>query len=185
VELRRGHLQPDGVREDAGGLVGGQGRLLRLDHHYELAVRWTGDRGQGTAAYDAYDRDYEASAPGKPLLYASADPHFRGGADRYNPEELLVAALSGCHLLSYLHLCADAGVTVVGYEDRPGGLMTIGPGGVGRFVEVTLRPLVTILEPEATEAALALHPEAHHRCYIASSVNFPVRCEAEVAVSTR
>jgi len=96
-----------------------------------------------------------------------------------------VAALSGCHLLSYLYLCAESGVTVVGYEDRPEGLMTIGSGGLGRFREVTLRPLVTVLDPEFTEAAMALHPEAHHQCYIANSVNFPVRCDAEVAVSSR
>lgn len=145
------------------------------DHHYALELRWTGNLGTGTSAYTAYARDHEVSAPGKPDVAGSADATFRGNAARWNPEELLVAALSQCHLLAYLHECARAGVVVTAYTDAPEGTMRTDPGGGGHFTEVVLHPRVTVAEPGMAERAQALHDAAHHHCFIASSVNFPVR----------
>ena len=82
-----------------------------------LRLRWTGDRGVGTASYTAYARDHEITAPGKPAIAGSSDPRFRGDATRWNPEELLLGAISACHQLWYLHLCAEAGVVVTAYVD--------------------------------------------------------------------
>lgn len=151
-------------------------------HRYEVTVVWTGNRGEGTINYRAYARDHELRAEGKPTIAGSSDPAFRGDPSRWNPEELLIAALSQCHLLSYLHLCAVSDVVVTAYEDRPEGVMAEAKAGGGRFTEVTLRPLVTVAHQSMTEAALSLHTRAHALCFIASSVDFPVRHEPEVRV---
>lgn len=148
-------------------------------HNFELALTWTGNQGTGTSAYRAYSRAHEVTAPGRPPLLGSSDPAFRGETDRWNPELLLVAALSGCHLMSYLHVCVENGIVVTSYTDTPTGLLTQTPGGGGRFTEVLLRPRVTLLDADAAQIDLAtrLHRDASARCFIASSVNFPVRHE--------
>lgn len=146
-------------------------------HAYEVSVRWTGNRGEGTATYAGYDRAHEIRAEGKPVLAGSSDPAFRGDATRYNPEELLVASLAACHMLWYLHLCADAGIVVSEYEDAAVGRMEFRGDGGGRFVEVVLRPSVTIRPEDDGATARTLHDRAHALCFIANSVNFPVRCE--------
>lgn len=149
-------------------------------HNFEIRVAWTGNKGQGTTGYTAYDRAHEISAEGKPVIAGSSDPKFRGDKSRYNPEELLVASLSTCHMLWYLHLCADAGVIVTRYIDQAVGVMVLSADGGGHFTEVTLRPAVAVM-PDA-DAALAheLHARAHHLCFIANSVNFPVRIEPSI-----
>ena len=146
-------------------------------HHYETAVRWTGNKGTGTSAYRAYSRDHEIVSNGKPTIPASSDPAFNGDASRYNPEELLVASLSACHMLWYLHLCAVNKVVVLDYEDRAGGIMEETDDGGGRFLEVTLRPSITVTPESDLETAKRLHHDAHEKCFIANSVNFPVGCE--------
>src|SRR5580704_19047056 len=148
------------------------------EHTYSVSLVWTGNTGKGTVDYRSYARDHEIYAPGKPPIYGSADPKFRGDAARYNPEELLVSALSTCHMLWYLHLCADAGIVVVSYEDRAEGIMEEPSDGAGRFVRVTLRPHVRIVG--SVEQAEALHQRAHELCFIANSVNFPVGHEAAI-----
>jgi organic hydroperoxide reductase OsmC/OhrA len=148
-------------------------------HTYETVVTWTGDRGSGTSGYRDYDRAHEVTADGPNVILGSSDPAFRGDRARWNPEQLLVAALSQCHMLQYLHLCADAGVVVTGYVDHAHGIMAeIGQGG--HFTEVVLRPEVRVASPAMAEAAMALHAAAHRACFIASSVNFPVRHQPQV-----
>jgi organic hydroperoxide reductase OsmC/OhrA len=151
------------------------------EHRYTVAVEWTGNTGAGTAGYRAYERSHEISAPGapKPAIPGSSDPAFRGDRSRWNPEELLVASLSACHKLWYLHLCADAGVVVTDYVDRAEGWMVEEDGG-GRFRRVVLRPVVTLASGSDAERAQALHHEAHRLCYIANSVSFPVEHEPEI-----
>ena len=144
-------------------------------HHYALSVTWTGNLGKGTADYRAYTRNHLITGMGKPDLLGSSDPHFRGDATRYNPEELLVAALSSCHMLAYLHLCAINGVVVTNYQDHPTGTMTENPDGSGQLTEVTLRPEVTVTDAAMNGKCLALHDDAEKLCFIARSVNFPVR----------
>jgi organic hydroperoxide reductase OsmC/OhrA len=151
-------------------------------HRYEVAVTWTGDQGQGTSDYRSYRRAHEVAAPGKATIAGSSDPAFRGDPGRWNPEELLVASLAQCHMLWYLHLAAAARVVVTGYTDRPVGTMTETTDGGGRFTEVVLRPRVVVGAPEAVDRAVALHERAHQLCFVANSVNFPVRHEPVVEV---
>ncbi len=151
-------------------------------HTYAITTTWTGNRGEGTSDYRAYGRDHDLDTDGRPTLAASSDPAFRGDADRWNPELLLVAALSQCHLLAYLHCCAVGGVVVTGYVDEASGTMAEAPGGGGRFEEVVLRPEVTVADAAMADDALALHHEAAAQCFIAASVSFPVRHEPRVLV---
>jgi organic hydroperoxide reductase OsmC/OhrA len=146
-------------------------------HPYRATVRWTGNRGTGTSDYRAYGRDHLLLFDGKPPLEGSSDPHFRGDAGRYNPEELLVASLAACHMLWYLHLCAVNGIVVEQYLDEAEGTLELAPDGGGRFVGVTLHPSVQIGRG-ALDRAAELHEEAHRKCFVANSMNFPVRHEA-------
>lgn len=145
------------------------------EHTYELALRWTGNLGSGTSGYRDYSRDVLAAATSgtKPELLLSADKPFRGDPARWNPEELLVAALSECHLLSFLHVAVVHAVTVTAYDDRPVGTMSQ-EGIGGRFTRVLLRPTVTVTDPAHVELVPRLHHEAGQACFIASSVSFPV-----------
>jgi organic hydroperoxide reductase OsmC/OhrA len=151
-------------------------------HTYTCLLTWTGNRGAGTASYAAYVRDHVLSGTGKPDLPGSSDPAFRGDASRYNPEELLVASLAGCHMLWYLHLCADAGVTVLAYRDEPRGTMVEDAQKGGYFTKVVLRPQVTIAKGSDAAEARGLDASAHQKCFIANSVNFPVDCKPEIGV---
>src|SRR5262245_6076123 len=150
-------------------------------HEYSARLVWTGASAGPTSSYQAYSREYEFQAPNKPAVRGSADPHFRGDATLYNPEELLVISLSTCHLLSYLAECARAGVHVVRYEDEAHGTMTVKDGKL-RFTDVLLRPRVTIAQGSDFGKARELHERAHADCYVANSVNFPVRHEATVVI---
>jgi organic hydroperoxide reductase OsmC/OhrA len=152
-------------------------------HSYSMHVTWTGNRGQGTVGYTAYDRAHEIAGPGKLVIPGSSDPAFRGDPSRYNPEDLLVAALSACHMLSYLHQCANAKIVVSEYVDDAVGVMTETAEGGGRFTEVMLRPTVTIEPGGDVALATRLHERAHHLCFIASSVNFEVRCDPRVQIA--
>jgi organic hydroperoxide reductase OsmC/OhrA len=154
-------------------------------HHYEALITWTPDGDAGTTGYRDYVRDHDIAGvgtSGKPTIPGTADPAFRGEADRWNPEELLVVSLSQCHMLWYLALCAQAGVVVTGYRDRPTGIMAETPTGSGSFTEVTLRPEVTVSAPAHLYAAAALHRRAHAMCFIANSVKFPVHHEPTITV---
>lgn len=146
-------------------------------HSYPIRMCWTGNTGQGTRDYHAYERTHEYSVDGKPPIPGSADPAFRGDATRYNPEELLVMSISSCHMLWYLHLCAESKVVVVDYVDDAVGSMIEKADTGGHFVEVVLKPAVTLAAGSDAALAASLHERAHHLCFVANSVNFPVRCE--------
>lgn len=151
------------------------------EHHYALDLVWEGNRGTGTSGYRDYGRDVLLRAAGKPDLAGSADPTFRGDASRWNPEELLLAALAQCHLLSYLHSAVNHGIVVVAYDDSPVGTMSqVGQGG--RFTSVTLHPHVVITDAALADLAREIHHEASANCFIAASVNFPVLHEAVIEV---
>ena len=149
-------------------------------HHHHVRMIWTGSGGVGTTSYRSYGRDYALMADGKATLKGSADPQYRGDAALWNPEELLLASLSACHQLWYLHLCASAGVVVRAYEDRAESTMVVHPDGSGEFISVLLRPAVTIAVGSDRERALALHADAANMCFIARSVKFPVAHEPTI-----
>lgn len=150
-----------------------------MAHDYSARVVWTGNRGEGTAHYRAYDRTWDIAVPGKPVVHCSNDPLLGGDPGKMNPEDLLLSALSACHMLWYLHYASDAGLRVLAYEDSPLGRGEVGPGGAGRFVKATLRPRVTLPEGSDLEAAEAIHHRIHAVCFIARSVSFPVDYEPE------
>jgi len=154
---------------------------MNLEHHYAVGIEWVGNRGTGTSGYKAYGRQTVLSASGKTSIEGSADRVFHGDADRWNPEELLLAALSECHLLSYLHVAASSGIVVTGYADAATGTMVQTDDGGGHFTTVTLRPEVTISAGDR-ELALELHLEASRKCFIAASMNFPVLHEPTITV---
>jgi organic hydroperoxide reductase OsmC/OhrA len=151
--------------------------MAMSEHRYVTRTTWTGQRGRGTETYRSYARDHETSAGGRPPLRASSDPSFRGDPSRWNPELLLVAALSQCHMLWFLHLAAVSDVVVVGYTDEAEGIMEETADGGGRFLSVVLRPAVTVRRASMIDRAAALHEPASERCFIANSVNFPVSHE--------
>jgi organic hydroperoxide reductase OsmC/OhrA len=149
-------------------------------HTYEVRVDWTGNDGEGTKTYKRYRRDHTIDCAGKPQIQGSSDPAYRGDRSRYNPEELLVASLSSCHMLWYLHLCSVNRVTVFDYRDSASGVLEEGNDGSGEFVRVTLKPTVKVSPGDNRTRALALHNEAHRLCFIARSVRFPVEIVPEI-----
>jgi organic hydroperoxide reductase OsmC/OhrA len=152
------------------------------EHSYATTVEWTGNKGSGTSGYRTYERAHTIVAEGKPVIPGSSDPSFRGDPARYNPEDLLVGSLSACHMLWYLHLCSVGGIVVTGYLDRAEGVMIEDASGGGRFASVVLRPEVTLAPGTDEAAALATHHEAHKKCFVANSVNFPVAVEPVIRV---
>jgi organic hydroperoxide reductase OsmC/OhrA len=151
-------------------------------HHYKTTTTWTGNLGTGTSQYKAYSRNHEITAAKKSAaIQGSSDPLFRGDPGRYNPEDLLVGALSACHMLWVLHLCADAGIVVTDYSDEAAGEMVEHPDGSGEFTLVTLHPRMTITDESRIDDAVAVHDKAHEVCCLARSVNFPIKHEPTVA----
>lgn len=153
---------------------------MRKAHQYQTALIWTGNTGKGTKSYRDYERSHTISIAGKADILASSDPSFRGDKSRYNPEELLVASLSSCHMLWYLHLCSDAGIIVTSYEDTATGTMEENQDGSGQFTQVVLRPVVVITDSTKAGLARDLHHQAHQMCFISRSCNFPVKHEPVV-----
>lgn len=151
------------------------------EHRYALTATWDGNLGTGTSGYRDYSRDVTIAVEGKPSLLASADKPFRGDAGRWNPEDMLLGALSECHLLSYLHACVTAGVVVVSYTDSATGVMTEDGRSGGAFTDVLLRPEVVVAQSSMIDAAERAHDDAHRMCFIANSMNFPVRHQARVS----
>ena len=152
-------------------------------HHFELTVTWTGNQGTGTSTYRAYSRNYEVMGDGKSAgIAGSSAPAFRGDKSRYNPEDLLIASLSACHMLWVLHLCAEAKITVVEYVDSASGTMALNADGSGQFSEVVLRPRITVIETGREDDIRAINVKSHSLCFIARSVNFPVRHDPTIVV---
>ena len=149
---------------------------------YTCRIRWTGNRGQGNRSYRGYDRTWSVLTEGKPEILCSNDPLLGGDPTLHNPEDLLLAAVSSCHMLWYLHLAFDAGIEVHGYQDDPVAEAENNPDGSGRFLSATLRPTITLAKGHDPAAADAVHAQIHSRCFIAQSVNFPVRYEARYEV---
>ncbi len=147
---------------------------MEKEHHYEATVTWTGLESGAPVDYKSYSRNHTVEIPGKKPFPMSADPAFLGDRSVLNPEDCLLVALASCHMLSYLAFAAIKGLKVVSYKDYPSGTM-IQEGHGGRFSEVVLRPEVTISAGSDKDLALELHEMANKSCFIASSVNFPVK----------
>ncbi|MEO6820914.1 MAG: OsmC family protein [Ginsengibacter sp.] len=156
---------------------------MNAKHIYTLSVKWTGNNGTGTSGYKEFDRSHSIIINNKTDILGSSDTSFRGDKTKHNPEELLVASLSSCHMLWYLHLCAEAKVIVIDYVDNATGIITETLNGDGHFTEVTLNPVVTVTEIQMIKMALELHKKANELCFIANSVNFPVRHNATIKIA--
>ncbi len=144
-------------------------------HHYQAKIEWTGNLGSGTSGYRDYERSHRVMVNGKPVIEASSDPAFRGDQDKYNPEELFVVSVSSCHMLWVLHLCTTEGIIVEKYIDEPEGIMVEEENGSGRFKEVTLNICITVSEERMGTKLDSIHHRANTMCFIANSVNFPVK----------
>jgi len=148
-------------------------------HEYISQVTWTGNTGTGTSSYRAYERSWDITTSGKPVIHCSNDPLLGGDPLLPNPEDLLLNAVSACHMLWYLHLASTAGIVVLAYEDKPSGLGEVSANGAGRFLEVTLKPVITLATGSHSDAADAIHREIHQYCFIARSLSIPVSVEAQ------
>lgn len=154
-------------------------------HNYTISLAWTGNTGKGTSAYRDYERSHRIQVIGKPVIEGSSDPAFRGDATKYNPEEMLVASISSCHMLWYLHFCSENGIIVTAYTDNAIGTMIEHADGSGKFTEVILRPVVSITNLDQMDVANHLHEKAHEYCFIANSCNFPIRHEPKIRVGEK
>lgn len=150
---------------------------MEYEHHYKLTTVWNGNKGTGTDTVRSYDRSHTVTIAGKPELHLTTDNAAVGDKSKLNPEDLLVTAISSCHMLSYLYVCALEGVVITAYTDHAEGTMIENSSGGGSFKEVTLRPQCKVMDSSMLERAIALHHKAHEICYIANSVNFEVKCE--------
>lgn len=149
------------------------------EHLYTLQLQWKGNLGKGTETYSGYSREYEFTVPGKDPIKGSADPAFRGDPTLYNPEELFLVSLASCHMLWFLHLCASAGLIIDNYVDEPRGYMNTGSNQNGRFTKVILQPRVTVIGESSPQSIQHLHQQAHEKCFIANSCNFPICVEPQ------
>lgn len=157
---------------------------MSKEHHYKTIIEWTGNKGTGTSNYRSYERSHTVSVENKTVIEASSDPAFRGDKTKYNPEELFLSSVSSCHMLWYLHFCSEAGIIVTGYTDTATGIMAENPDGSGHFTEITLHPAVTVTDESMIEKAQQLHAKANEYCFIANSVNFPVKHIPDVLVKS-
>lgn len=148
---------------------------MEREHHYAVTTEWTGNTGTGTQSYRSYERSHEIKLENKATILGSSDPSFRGDKSKHNPEDLLLASLSACHMLWFLHFCSEAEIIVTAYTDHAVGTMAETANGGGHFTEVILRPQVVVTHASMIDTANALHTKAHQYCFIANSVNFPVR----------
>lgn len=155
---------------------------MAKEHQYQATLTWAGNKGSGTMDYRSYDRSYIISIDHKPDIVGSSDSAFLGDKTKHNPEDLLLASLSSCHMLWYLHLCSQNEIIVMDYKDTPIGKMTENADGSGHFTEVTLNPVVVITDESQVEKANALHDDAHRMCFIANSCNFPIKHEPKCIV---
>ena len=154
-------------------------------HDFVSSIIWTGNRGEGTRAYKGYDRTWDIALPCKDIIHCSNDPLLGGDPAKMNPEDLLISALSACHMLWYLHLASNAGIVVTDYRDDPIGHGETLPNGAGRFLAAVLRPKISVQEGADLGFATALHHKVHDFCFIARSVNFPVSYEPTFNVVAR
>jgi organic hydroperoxide reductase OsmC/OhrA len=151
------------------------------DHKYRTFLHWSAEAGEGTKTYKSFARTHTITAKTKqgaekPAIVATSAFH---SLEHYNPDEMLLASLSSCHMLWYLHLCSENGVVVIDYRDEAELVLRLDAKGEGRVESARLRPRVTISSGDA-DAAKRLHRDAHEKCFVANSVNFPVGCEAEI-----
>lgn len=153
-------------------------RDIMSEHAYSARLTWTGAAEGPAKDYRTYSRAFTVEIAGKPSIVGSADPAYLGDPKVHNPEDLLLAALTSCHMLTYLALAARAKIPVIAYQDDAQGTMTTERGG-GQFTDVLLRPTVIVAQGSDLAKAEALHDDAHAMCFVSRSVNFPVRHAAK------
>lgn len=157
---------------------------MSIKHQYNVSVKWTGNKGNGTSGYKEYDRSHLISIENKPDILGSSDPVFQGDVSKHNPEDLLVSSVSACHMLWYLHLCSESKVKVIDYSDNAKGILKENKKD-GYFTEVVLKPVVTVTENFMIDKAMELHKTASERCFISNSLSFPVYVKPTILVKKR
>ncbi len=157
---------------------------MSKNHIYTTVVKWTGNTGKGTETYLGYERTWDIAVPGKDIIHCSNDPLLGGDPAKMNPEDLLLSALSSCHMLWYLHLASSSKITVLSYTDTPEGNGENMPDGSGRFLSATLKPIITVKPESDLQKAAEIHNDIHKYCFIARSMNFPVNCIPTITTAT-
>ncbi|VXB19813.1 MULTISPECIES: OsmC family protein [Chryseobacterium] len=150
------------------------------NHQYKSKIKWTGNTGESTKNYRSYERSYIISVDGKAEIKGSSDPAFLGNPDLHNPEDLLLASVSSCHLLWYLHFCSVNKILILEYLDFAEGTMIESENGSGKFTEIILKPKILVTEKDMVEKAIELHQKANEYCFIANSLNFEVKHQPEI-----
>ena len=143
-------------------------------HNYRAAIIWSGNQGSGTSNYKDFERSYHIQIENKATILGSSDPAFRGDRTKHNPEELLLAAVSSCHMLWYLHFCSENKIIVTDYIDNATAILEETERGNGKFIAIALHPTITITEKSMIEKATELHAKANEYCFVANSLNLIV-----------
>jgi organic hydroperoxide reductase OsmC/OhrA len=142
----------------------------------EHRVQTIWQRTSAEFTYASYNRDYQWRFKDAVAVEASASPQYKGNPERPDPEDAFVAALSSCHMLSFLAVAAKRGFVVDRYEDSAVGFLEKNAQGRLAITRVELNPRIVFAgerQPDA-ESLRRLHDEAHHACFIANSVHTEV-----------
>jgi len=146
-----------------------------VQHEFSLRAEWNTDDERPHPAR-GFSRDIVIQADGPGEIAGSAAKPFHGDTSRWNPEQLVLAALAECHILSYLYVAGQAEIEVEKVSVR--GELTLEAGAEGgQITSATLYPEVWVTDAMQLPRARELHDEAHKQCFIARSMNFPIRIE--------
>ena len=152
-------------------------------YQFQSKIEWTGNTGSGTFDPRSYDRSHTISVPTKKqVIEASSSSFFRGDESKLNPQELFLSSIASCHLMKYLHYCAENGIIVLAYEDHAEATVEENEDGGGKFVSVLLKPKIIVSEQNMVSEAIELHKTIGDKCFVANSCNFPIACEPQVSV---
>lgn len=154
---------------------------MASNHIFKATLNWKPKEGENTQNPRNYTRDHEVKITDKKLLQLSAAKSFRGDTNLLNPEDLLLSAITSCHMMSYLYVCSQNQVEILSYSDNSEGILEV-VGDGGSFERVDLNPVVTIKNPKDIELAKELHTKANELCFIANSCNFPIHHKAKILV---
>ncbi|MEO9954951.1 OsmC family protein [Nonlabens sp.] len=148
---------------------------MKSKFHFEVHTQWQKDQFVNP-------KTHTSTIDGKESMNVSAAREFKGEPDKRNPEDLLLSALSSCHMMSYFYVCQQQGIEIIDYKDTAVGTLELRADSSGGFTAVQLNPVVTIKNKNQKTLAIRLHDKAHQLCFIANSVNFEISIQSEIKI---